>query len=122
MIDLILGRPPSTAVDRSLAHHTTVHAPHLIDLEVLNVLRSFRARGAISDERAVSALKDFYNLRVVRHAHVPLRGRIWQLGDRLTSYDAAYVALAEMLPAALVTTDGRLARTATGLVDVTHAA
>lgn len=86
------------------------------------MLRRLRVRGAVSDERAASALRDFYALRVVRHAHVPLRGRVWQLGDRLTSYDAAYVTLAEMLPAALVTTDGRLARTAADLVEVTHAA
>ncbi len=114
--------PTSAAVEQSLAGHTVVHAPHLIDLEVLNVLRRLRLRGAVSDERAAGALRDFYALRVVRHAHVPLRARIWQLGDRLTSYDAAYVALAELLSAALVTSDGRLAKTASEFVEVTHVA
>lgn len=35
---------------------------------------------------------------------------MWALRDRLTAYDAVYVALAEALRATLVTCDGRLAR------------
>jgi predicted nucleic acid-binding protein len=109
-------------IDRLLGEHRTVHAPHLVDVEVLSAMRRLRAGGTLSDERAARALRRFADLRLIRHAHVPLRARIWQLSDRLTSYDAAYVALAELLPADLVTSDARLAETAAEFVDVTHAA
>ena len=61
---------------------------------------------------------DFAELRIVRHAHVPLRRRIWELRDRFTAYDASYVSLAEILGATLVTADSALARGADGIVDV----
>lgn len=47
-----------------------------------------------------------------RAPHQPLIGRIWELRDDLTPYDAAYVALAEALEAPLLTADRRLARAA----------
>ena len=104
-----------------MRRHHFAHAPHLIDPEVLNSLRRVRARGMASGERAAAALADFFELPLFRHAHVPLRRRIWELGDRFTAYDASYVALAEMLGAELVTSDGALARSASSLVAVTHA-
>lgn len=121
-MDLILDQPAAAAVAGALSKHRTVHAPHLIDVEVLNALRRLQLRDVLSPHRAAGAFADFFEVSLVRHAHVPLRLRIWQLGERLTSYDAAYVALAEMLPAALVTSDSGLANTAAKFVDVTHAA
>ena len=36
--------------------------------------------------------------------------RVWELRDNLTAYDAAYVALAEIIDCPLVTADGRISR------------
>jgi predicted nucleic acid-binding protein len=87
-----------------------LHAPHVLDLEVVAALRNRAARGELSRRRAVDALADFGELPVERYPATPLLERIWELRDRLTPYDAAYVSLAEALALPLVTTDDRLAR------------
>lgn len=84
-------------------------APHLIDLEVANALRRYVARGRLSPESAEEALEQWRRLDVERHPHESYLGRIWELRDNVSSYDAAYVALAEALSATLVTGDRRLA-------------
>ncbi|KZS77345.1 hypothetical protein A4G26_21060 [Mycobacterium kansasii] len=43
-----------------------------------------------------------------RSSHQPLLHRVWELRHVLTTYDAAYVALAEALDVVLVTADARL--------------
>ena len=58
-------------------------------------------------------MQDFADLAVERYTHPPLMARAWELRDTVSAYDAQYVALAELLDAALITADGRLAR-ATG--------
>jgi predicted nucleic acid-binding protein len=85
---------------------------------VLNALRRLRAGDQLSEVRANDALTDFAELRIVRHAHVPLRRRIWDLRDRFTAYDASYVALAEILGAELVTGDVALADGARDIVAI----
>jgi predicted nucleic acid-binding protein len=87
----------------------TLHAPHLLDLEVTQVLRRYTSAGDIEPERAREALEDLMALGIHRYAHEPMLQRIWQLRTNLTAYDAAYVALAEALGATLVTSDARLA-------------
>ncbi|HEV8380182.1 MAG TPA: type II toxin-antitoxin system VapC family toxin [Gemmatimonadales bacterium] len=52
---------------------------------------------------------DLAALALVRFPHTLVLGRIWELRDHLTAYDAAYVALAEELRAPLLTLDARLA-------------
>lgn len=86
-----------------------MHAPHLLDLEVAQVLRRLALRGDISEERANVGLLTLFDLRVIRHSHVNLLPRIWQLRHNLSAYDAAYVALAELIDATLITRDSRLA-------------
>lgn len=83
--------------------------PHLLDLEVLQVLRRFQRGGTLTDNRADEALADLADLPLIRFAHLPLVFEIWRLRDNLTAYDAAYVALAEVLDATLVTRGQRLA-------------
>jgi predicted nucleic acid-binding protein len=85
-------------------------APELVDLEVVSVLRKQLAIGALDDRRAGLALTDLADLPLRRVPHLPLLARCWQLRDNLTVYDAAYVALAEVLDAPLVTADSRLGR------------
>ncbi len=88
----------------------SVHAPHLLDIEMLHALRGLVLRGDVSRARSEQVREDFASLRWSRYYHVAFLDRIWELKDNLTAYDAAYVALAETLSAPLVTTDARLAR------------
>lgn len=84
-------------------------APQLIDLEVTSVLRRRALAGELPERRAVEALDDLIDLPIERAVHTPLLERCWQLRANVTPYDAAYVALAELLDVALVTSDHRLA-------------
>jgi predicted nucleic acid-binding protein len=90
-----------------------LHAPYLIDVEVVQVLRRLARAGELSVDRAADARVDYEGLRFRRYRHVPLLERIWELRDALTAYDACFVALAEVLAAPLVTCDAHVAR-ATG--------
>ncbi len=85
-------------------------APEIVDLEVVSVVRRALSLGHLDLRRAAFALDDLARLALRRVAHVPLLHRVWELRDNLTPYDAAYVALAEVLHAPLLTADGRLAR------------
>lgn len=87
-----------------------VYSPHLLDVEVTSALRKLVSRGELRGADARRALGELAELDIARYPHVGLLGRIWALRSALTPYDAAYVALAELLDATLVTTDMRLAR------------
>lgn len=96
---------------RSRLRGERLAAPHLIDLEVVSAWRRLVAAGHLDERRAGLALEDLRALRMDRVAHRPLLPRCWQLRNGLTTYDAAYVALAEALGATLLTADARLAAT-----------
>ncbi|MBA2581348.1 MAG: type II toxin-antitoxin system VapC family toxin [Thermoleophilaceae bacterium] len=85
-------------------------APELIDLEVASVWRRAARAGRLGGKRARQALADLAALPLARAPHQPLMGRVWELRDNHTPYDAAYVALAEALHARLLTADRRLAQ------------
>jgi predicted nucleic acid-binding protein len=93
-------------------------APELLDLEVASVLRKQHATGALDDRRAALALEDLQAMPIRRAPHRHLLRRCWELRDNLTVYDAAYVALAELLQIVLLTADQRLARAPGPLCDV----
>ena len=95
--------------ERIYAGRESLHAPHVLDLEVAQTFRRLVREHAISSERAGEALTDLLLLRILRHPHSSLLPRIWHHRHNLTAYDAAYVALAENLDAALLTRDTRLA-------------
>ena len=109
IVDVLVSSEPDPEL-RSLVSQGDVHAPHLLDVEVVSALRRHVARGTLSADRAADARKDFEALTIVRYPHVPLLDRIWELRENLTAYDAAYVALSELLGAPLVTCDASLAR------------
>jgi predicted nucleic acid-binding protein len=97
-------------------------APELIDLEVASVWRRAARSGRLDDRRAGLALADLASMPLARASHRPLLARIWELRTNLTPYDAAYVALAELLDSVLVTADAALGR-ASGVeceVEVLH--
>ena len=94
---------------RSLASQT-VAVPHLVDSEVAHALRGQVLRGSVDAEQAGAVLARWARLGLRRFAVVGLLGRIWELRENLSAYDASYVALAEALACELLTADGRLAR------------
>lgn len=103
---------------RIFSRNESVHSPHLLDLEVLQVLRRLCREGSISEERADQALNDLLSLRIARYPHFIFLTQIWQQRHNLSAYDAAYVALAERLGAPLLTRDTRLSATARHLAAV----
>jgi predicted nucleic acid-binding protein len=110
-IELILCTELGERVGRRvLDPDERLYAPHLLDLEVAQVLRRLTHLREITAVRAHQALDDYAELLVKRSAHREMIRRIWELRDSMTAYDGAYVALAEALDAPLLTCDGRLAR------------
>ena len=96
--------------DRVSQAGETLHAPHLLDVEVLHVVRRLHASGTLGERRANQVLDDLSDLAVTRYAHSELIARAWTMRATLSAYDAMYVALAEALDATVLTCDGRLAR------------
>ncbi len=110
MIEVLLVTPSAVRIqDRLFSSSETLHAPHLLDLEVAQVIRRYHLLGEIDTLRGQQALSDLRDLPLNRYPHEELLPRIWELKGNLTAYDAAYVALAEVLAAPLLTGDGRLA-------------
>jgi predicted nucleic acid-binding protein len=87
-----------------------LHAPHLLDVEVVQGLRRLVRTGEVASARAAEAIADLTDLDLYRHAHVDLMARAWKLRDNISAYDAMYVALAEAIEATIVTCDGPLAK------------
>lgn len=122
--ELLLVRPAAEEIERRVAEHGyMLHAPHLLDVEVLSALRRVVASGDASAARAREALADLLDLPLERYPHDILVQRVWELRDNFSAYDAAYLALAETLTeggAELLTADARFARAtrAHGQVDV----
>ena len=109
-LEVLLRTPSAAAVEaRLFGAGPTLHAPHLIDVEVAQALRRYATAGEIDSERGRSALTDLADFPVRRYPHDFLLPRVWDLRHNLTAYDAVYVALAEALDAALLTRDRRLA-------------
>ena len=109
-IEMLLGMPAAARVrSRLLGGAESLHAPHLIDLEVAQVLRRLSASGIATAGRCQTALEDLADLPLVRHSHIPLLAEVWDLRHNLTAYDAIYIVLAEALDAPLVTCDAKMA-------------
>ena len=108
-VELLLNSSAGQRVAARIApSEVTLHAPHLLDLEVAQVLRRYVFQGVIDAARGQLALEHLALLDIDRYAHDLFLPRIWALRDNVTAYDAAYVALAEALDAPLLTTDRRL--------------
>jgi predicted nucleic acid-binding protein len=113
LLEVLLGLPASEAVQTRLFRTgETLHAPHLIDIEIAQALRRHAAGGDIAQQRGREALIDLADFSMRRYSHDFLLMRVWDLRNNLSAYDAAYVALAEALDAPLLTRDGRLAAAA----------
>lgn len=110
LLETLLRTPAAAAVEERLFDvGQTLHAPHLIGIEVAQVLRRYAATGQIGPGRCRDALIDLSDFPLHRYPHDVLLPRVWELRHNLTAYDAVYVALAEALDAPLLTRDRRLA-------------
>ncbi len=109
VLGVLAGDAADRALVQRLADDGDLHAPHLIDIEILHALRGLVRGGKLSLDRATDVRTDVADLTITRYGHEALADRIWALRNNLTSYDAAFVALSEALDVPLVTCDARLA-------------
>ncbi|MFN2382792.1 MAG: type II toxin-antitoxin system VapC family toxin [Gemmatimonadota bacterium] len=111
-IELLLDSTSADRIRERLSRvDESLHAPHVLDLEVAQVMRRMARLREVSPARARGVLDDLAALALTRYPHTVLLARIWQLRHTVSAYDAAYVTLAEVLAAPLLTRDARLAST-----------
>jgi len=109
-VDWLLQTPAGRRIEQRIySGNESLHTPHLLDLEVAQVLRRLARERKVQSDRADEAVRDLEDLPITRYPHFVLLPRIWQYRHNLSAYDAAYVVLAETLGAALLTRDNRLA-------------
>ena len=106
MVEALVGRDADAELLDGLAGE--VSGPHLLDVEVLSVLRGLLRAGKLEPARAEVARHDHLDFTIARHELEPLADRVWELRHQFTSYDACYLALAEALDAPLFTCDAKL--------------
>jgi predicted nucleic acid-binding protein len=110
ILEVLLNTPVGARVaERLFMPGETLHARHLLDVEVAQVLRRYALTRELEAPRGLEALEDLADLPLTRYPHGLLLPRIWELRQNVTAYDAACLALAEALGAPLVTRDAALA-------------
>jgi len=110
LYEVVADTSQAEQVRRRLQADTDHAAPHVIDAEVLGIIRRDRLLGRLDETAARQAVEDLRDWPAERFGHRLLLSRAWELRDRVRSWDALYVALAEALDATLITLDERLGR------------
>ena len=110
LLEVLLNTSAGSLVaQRLFTEKETLHTPHLLDLEIAQVLRRYALTGELNPTRGLQALDDLADFPLTRYPHDLLLPRIWELRHNITAYDAAYIALAEALAAPLLTRDAACA-------------
>jgi predicted nucleic acid-binding protein len=109
LCELVIAGPGAPAIQDRLRADDDHAAPHIVDVEVIGVIRREHLRGHLDRTEATQAVEDLETWPGERFGHRLLLARAWDLRDTVRGWDAMYVALAEALDATLVTTDARLA-------------
>lgn len=109
LLEIVIGRSPSADLRRSTMTAQGA-APELIDVEAISSIRRLVRGGLLPLSEATAAVRDIGETPLSRTAHRPFLGRVWELRDSITAYDATYIALAERLGVPLLTCDARLGR------------
>lgn len=120
LIDQLFRAETTPTIEYHLLEHLgDLHAPHLIDVEVLTALRRVELR-PLPTADAQQMLADFLDFPLERYPHTLLVPRVWELRHNFSVADATYVALAETLAegTVLLTADARLARAVRKHTDV----
>ena len=110
LADAVANEGPAGDLARKRLSGERAFAPHLIDLEVVSMLKRITRSGSVDPAVAEGATRRVALYPLTRLPHAPLLGRIWELRHNLSVYDASYVALAEALRVSLVTSDEAFAR------------
>ncbi len=110
LFEVVADTPQAAAVAQRLAADADQVAPHVVDVEVLGVIRAQHLQGHLDGTAAAQAVADLRDWPGQRFGHRWLLERAWALKDSVRGWDAFYVALAEAFDATLLTMDGRLAR------------
>ena len=112
LYEVVVDTPAAEPIRARLAADEDHAAPHVVDAEVLGVIRRHHLAGRLDATAAGQAIEDLRDWPGERFSHGPLLGRAWELRSSLRSWDALYVALAEALEATLLTLDRRLTQAA----------
>jgi predicted nucleic acid-binding protein len=110
--DVLLDNHHAPAIRTLLAGHSTIHVPEHFHVELVSMLRRHALRGELGEVRRAQALSDLRGLRVVRYSVAKMLDPVWELRERLSAYDAAYLALARRLGLSLIASDAGLAQAA----------
>ena len=87
-----------------------LHAPELMDAEVLSTLKGHERAGRLSTARAEWALRHLERSPIHRHGHRALIRDAWTLRHGASAYDALYLALARRVGCPIITLDRRWQR------------
>lgn len=110
ILHALLAQTSDPALIDRLGSEQTLHAPHLVDVEMLHAVRGLVRRRDLSEDMAAWTLDRYDELAIGRYPHGPLMELAWSWRADLTAYDAMFVALSSVLSAPLVTCDKRLAK------------
>lgn len=110
--DVLLDNRYAPAIRSVLVGHSVIHVPEHFHIEVISMLRRHAQRGDLGERRCAQALRDLSDMRIVRYSVAELLDAVWELRERLSVYDAAYLALARDLGLSLLTRDKGLAQAA----------